>query len=282
VDVMTNPIADPLVEVPDTDAMSPLVHLDSRPEGAVTVWINRPAKKNAFDAATIAALREAFETLHGAEGVRIVFLRGVGGAFCAGADLEWMRAAAEWSEDDNRADALDLAHMLKALHDIPALTVALVEGPAFGGGAGLVAACDHALATADAKFAFSEVKLGLTPATISPYVIAALGPRTAKLLFATGRVFDADQAWSYGLVDEVFDDAAGLVAAQDALIEEVAACAPGAIGDAKALVNDFVSQKIDRGLIDETAKRIARRRVSEEGQEGVRAFLARRKPSWSN
>jgi methylglutaconyl-CoA hydratase len=278
---MTNPIADPIVEVPDTDAMTPLVHLDSTPEGAVTVWINRPARKNAFDAATIAALHQAFETLHGAEGVRIVFLRGVGGAFSAGADLEWMKAAADWSEDDNRDDALALAQMLKALHDIPALTVALVEGPAFGGGAGLVAACDHALATADARFAFSEVKLGLTPATISPYVIAALGPRTAKLLFATGRVFDADQAWSYGLVDEVFDDAAGLVAAQDALVEEVAACAPGAIGDAKALVNDFVGQKIDRGLLDETARRIARRRVSDEGQEGVRAFLERRKPGWT-
>ncbi|HWW27340.1 MAG TPA: enoyl-CoA hydratase-related protein, partial [Caulobacter sp.] len=126
---MTNPIADPIVEVPDTDAMTPLVHLDSTPGGAVTVWINRPARKNAFDAATIAALHQAFETLHGAEGVRIVFLRGVGGAFSAGADLEWMKAAADWSEDDNREDALGLAQMLKALHDIPALTVALVEGP---------------------------------------------------------------------------------------------------------------------------------------------------------
>jgi len=278
---MTNPIADPLVEVPDTDTMSPLVHLESTPEGAVTVWINRAEKKNAFDAETIAALREAFETLHGAEGVRVVFLRGVGGVFSAGADLTWMASAVEASEDDNRTDALDLAHMLKALHDVPALTVALVEGPAYGGGAGLVAACDHALAIADATFSFSEVKLGLTPATISPYVIAALGPRTAKLLFATGRVFDADAAWSYGLVDEVFDDAASLEAARDALIEEMVACAPGAIGDAKALVNDFVDQKIDRGLIEETAKRIARRRVSEEGQEGVRAFLARRKPAWS-
>ncbi len=278
---MTNPIADPIVEVPDTDAVSPLVHLESTPEGAVTVWINRPEKKNAFDAATIAALREAFETLHGAEGVRVVFLRGMGGAFSAGADLSWMADAVEWDEDDNRQDALELAHMLKALHDVPALTVALVEGPAFGGGAGLVAACDHAMATADATFSFSEVKLGLTPATISPYVIAALGPRTAKLLFATGRVFDADAAWSYGLVDEVFDDVAGLEVARDALIEEMSACAPGAIGDAKALVNDFADQKIDRGLIEETAKRIARRRVSEEGQEGVRAFLARRKPAWS-
>jgi methylglutaconyl-CoA hydratase len=278
---MTNPIADPIVEVPDTDAVSPLVHLESTPEGAVTVWINRPEKKNAFDAATIAALREAFETLHGAEGVRVVFLRGMGGAFSAGADLSWMADAVDWSEDDNRLDALELAHMLKALHDVPALTVALVEGPAFGGGAGLVAACDHAMATADATFSFSEVKLGLTPATISPYVIAALGPRTAKLLFATGRVFDADAAWSYGLVDEVFDDVAGLEVARDALIEEMVACAPGAIGDAKALVNDFADQKIDKGLIEESAKRIARRRVSEEGQEGVRAFLARRKPSWT-
>ena len=278
---MTNPIADPLVEVPDTDTMSPLVHLESTPAGAVTVWINRPEKKNAFDAATIAALREAFETLHGAEGVRVVFLRGMGGVFSAGADLAWMADAIEWDEDDNRQDALELAHMLKALHDVPALTVALVEGPAFGGGAGLVAACDHAIATADATFSFSEVKLGLTPATISPYVIAALGPRTTKLLFATGRVFDADAAWSYGLVDEVFDDAAGLEVARDALIEEMVACAPGAIGDAKALVNDFTDQKLDKGLIEETAKRIARRRVSVEGQEGVRAFLARRKPSWT-
>lgn len=277
---MTNPIADPIVEVPDTDAMSPLVHMESTPEGAVTVWINRPEKKNAFDAATIAALRQTFETLHGAEGVRVVFLRGVGGAFSAGADLSWMADAVEWDEDDNREDALELAHMLKALHDIPALTVALVEGPAFGGGAGLVAACDHALATADAKFSFSEVKLGLTPATISPYVIAALGPRTTKLLFATARVFDADAAWSYGLVDEVFDDVAGLEAARDALIEEVLPCAPGAIGEAKALVNDFAGQKLDRGLVEETARRIARRRVSEEGREGVRAFLERRKPSW--
>ncbi|PHY13828.1 enoyl-CoA hydratase [Caulobacter sp. B11] len=278
---MTNPIADPIVEVPDTDAMSPLVHLESTPSGAVTVWINRPEKKNAFDGPTIAALREAFETLHGAEGVRIVFLRGVGGVFSAGADLDWMASAVEWSEDDNRDDALGLAHMLKALHDVPALTVALVEGPAFGGGAGLVAACDHALATADATFSFSEVKLGLTPATISPYVIAALGPRTTKLLFATGRLFDADAAWSYGLVDEVFDDAASLEAARDALVEEVILCAPGAIGDAKALVNDFADQKIDKGLIEESAKRIARRRISDEGQEGVRAFLARRKPAWS-
>jgi len=278
---MTNPIADPIVEVPDTDAVSPLVHLESTPEGAVTVWINRPEKKNAFDAATIAALREAFETLHGAEGVRVVFLRGMGGAFSAGADLSWMADAVDWSEDDNRLDALELAHMLKALHDVPALTVALVEGPAFGGGAGLVAACDHAMDLADATFSFSEVKLGLTPATISPYVIAALGPRTTKLLFATGRVFDADAAWSYGLVDEVFDDVAGLEVARDALIEEMSACAPGAIGDAKALVNDFADQKLDKGLVEETAKRIARRRVSEEGQEGVRAFLARRKPAWS-
>jgi methylglutaconyl-CoA hydratase len=274
-----NAIAHPLVAGAAPDADERLVQIDSTTDGVVFVTINRPEKRNAFDAVTIAALYEAFETLQGADHVRVVFVRGAGGTFSAGADLSWMRDAADWSESDNRDDAMGLARMLKALHDVPALTVAIVEGAAMGGGAGIVAACDMAVAVEGTRFAFSEVKLGLTPATISPYVIAALGPRTAKLLFATGRVFDADAAWSYGLIDEVFDNAAGLEAAQDALVEEVAACAPGAIGDAKALVNDFVAQKIDRGLIDETAKRIARRRVSEEGQEGVRAFLERRKPS---
>ena len=188
---MTNPIADPFVEVPDTDTQSDLVRIDATPEGAVTVIIDRAAKNNAFNAELIAALREAFETLHAADGVRVVFVRGEGGNFSAGADLEWMRSASDLTEADNRDDAMQLAIMLKHLHDLPCLTVALVEGGAFGGGAGLVAACDMAIATSDARFAFSEVKLGLIPATISPYVVAAVGPRRARALFAHGRVFGA-------------------------------------------------------------------------------------------
>ena len=278
---MTNPIADPLVEGPDSEIRPDLVTIEATPDGIATVTLNRPDRKNAFNDELIAALHEAFETLHGAEGVRIVFLRGVGGAFSAGADLEWMASAADWSEDDNRDDALGLAHMLKALHDVPALTVALVEGPAFGGGAGLVAACDHALATADAKFAFSEVKLGLTPATISPYVIAALGPRTAKLLFATGRVFDAAFAREIGLVDEVVDGREGLQGAMERIADEMTACAPQAVAESKLLVEHIVGRHIDRALMEETARRIAAKRVGAEGQEGVRAFLERRKPAWA-
>lgn len=278
---MTNPIADPLVENIDTDATTNLVLIEGTMDGAVTVTINRAAKKNAFDAATIAALREAFETLHGAEGVRVVFLRGAGGVFSAGADLEWMRSAADWSEADNRDDAMGLASMLKALHDVPALTVALVEGAAFGGGAGLVAACDMAIATQDVKFSFSEVRLGLTPATISPYVVAAIGPRAAKVLFATGRVFGAGDAQAYGLIQEVAPDGGTLEALQAAIADGMKPCAPGAIGDSKALVDAVVGRPIDHGLMEETARLIARRRVSDEGQEGVRAFLEKRKPTWA-
>lgn len=276
-----NAIAQPLVPGAAPDADDSLVRVEATPEGAVFVTINRPARKNAFDAATIAALREAFETLHAADGVRIVFVRGAGGTFSAGADLNWMRDAVDWSEGDNRDDAMGLARMLKALHDVPALTVAIVEGAAMGGGAGIVAACDLAIAEANAKFAFSEVKLGLIPATIAPYVIQAIGPRTAKALFATARGFTAEEARAFGLVHEVVADPERLQDAIEALIAGMIACAPGAVGDAKRLVNDLTDQPITGALLDDTARRIARARVSLEGQEGVRAFLERRKPGWT-
>jgi methylglutaconyl-CoA hydratase len=278
---MSNPIADPLVEGVDSDAQSSLVLVDATPEGVATVTINRPARKNAFNAEVIGALREAFETLEGADGVRVIFIRGAGGAFSAGADLQWMRDAADYSEEDNRDDAMRMAVMLKHLHDLPALTVALVEGAAFGGGAGLVAACDMAIATSDATFAFSEVRLGLVAATISPYVIAAIGPRRARGLFALGRTFDAEAARDFGLVDQVVADATALDAMAQAIATEAMACAPGAIGESKRLVDHVAGRQIDHPLMAETAHRIARIRVGPEGQEGVRAFLARRKPIWA-
>lgn len=278
---MPNPIADPLVEGVDSDAASPLVGIESTRDGAVTVTLNRPTKKNAFNAELIAALAEAFETLHGAEGVRVVFIRGAGGSFSAGADLEWMRAAAEFTEAQNRDDAFELARMLKLLWDIPALTVALVEGAVFGGGGGLVAACDLALATADARFSFSEVRLGLIPATISPYVVHAIGPRAARGLFATGRIFDAAHAEKIGLVTEVVPDVTALEVARARIVREIMTVAPGASAESKKLVDDVYGEKIDRGLMEETARRIARARASEEGQEGVRAFLNKTKPTWA-
>lgn len=278
---MSNSIADPPTERVDPDPQADLVRVEATAEGVATVSINRAARKNSFNAETIAALYEAFETLQGAEGVRIVFLRGEGGVFSAGADLEWMRDAVSWTEADNREDAMEMAKMLKALWDLPAFTVALVEGGAYGGGAGLVAACDWAVAVDTAKFSFSEVKLGLIPATISPYVVAAIGPRAARGLFASARVFDAAEAQRLGLVSEVVADAAALLAARERLAKEIMACAPGAVADSKQLVDDVVGEAIDHGLMEETSRRIARARVGEEGQAGVRAFLDRKTPDWA-
>lgn len=277
---MTNPIADPLVEGVDTDAQSRLVLIEASPEGVATVTINRADRRNAFNAEVIGALREAFETLEGADGVRVIFVTGAGGTFSAGADLEWMRDAADHTEDDNREDAMAMARMLKHLHDLPMLTVALVEGAAFGGGAGLAAACDMAIATADARFAFSEVKLGLVPATISPYVVAAVGPRRARGLFALGRAFDARQAQSFGLIDLVVEGPEGLAGARDAIVSDIMACGPEAVDEAKRLVEHVAHRHIDHALMTETAHWIARIRVSPEGREGVRAFLEGRPPSW--
>jgi methylglutaconyl-CoA hydratase len=277
---MPNPISDPFVENPDTNATSDLVSLEATEDGAVTVTLNRADKKNAFNAELIGALRETFETLRDQETVRVVFLRGEGGTFSAGADLEWMRDAADHLEADNRDDAMQMAIMLKHLYDIPALTVALVEGGAFGGGVGLAAACDMAIAVEDARFAFSEVKLGLVAATISPYVVAAIGPRKARRLFSTGEVFDADLAREIGLVDEVVPDVAALEAAKDRIRQGMQACAPGAVGESKKLVAHLIGRHIDHALMDHTARLIAAQRVGAEGQAGVRSFLAGTKPPW--
>ncbi len=276
-----NAIAHPLLADPAPDANDDLVRIDSTADGVVFVTINRPDKRNAFDAPTIAALYEAFETLQGADHVRVVFIRGAGGTFSAGADLGWMADAARWSESDNRDDAMGLAKMLKALHDVPALTVAIVEGAAMGGGAGIVAACDMAVAVEGARFAFSEVKLGLIPATIAPYVVEAVGARTARALFMTAELFDAEAARTYGLIGHVLDSADQIDGFVAGLVAGMKACAPGAVGETKRLVNHVAGHRIDHALMEETAKRIARARVSAEGQEGVGAFLEKRKPRWA-
>jgi methylglutaconyl-CoA hydratase len=278
---MPNPIADPFVEVPDSDAASSLVLMEATEEGAVTVSLNRPDKKNAFNAELIGALRETFETLRDQDALRVVFVRGEGGTFSAGADLEWMRDAIDHTEEDNRDDAMQMAIMLKHLYDIPALTVALVEGGAFGGGAGLAAACDMAIAVGGAKFAFSEVKLGLVAATISPYVVGAIGPRRARRLFSSGEVFDAESALRFGLVDEIVPDAAGLEAAKGRIAQAQVACAPGAVDDSKQLVAYLIGRHLDHALMEHTAKLIAARRVGEEGQAGVRAFLEGKPAPWA-
>jgi len=277
---MTNPIVDPLVEGVDTSPTSDLVDIDATVEGAVTVLLNRPARRNALDPDLISALEEAFRTLAGAEGVRVIFVRGAGGTFCAGSDPAWLRRALDRAEDESREDALDYGRMLKQLWDLPQLTVALIEGAAYGAGAGLAAACDLAVATADATFAFSDARMGLVPATIAPYVVDAIGPRQARGLFATGGLFDADYAQRIGLITEVCVDGAALDAARDRIAGDILACAPGAVAETKQLIEDVYARPIDHELIELGARRAAAAWVSEEGQEGVRAFLDRRSPGW--
>jgi methylglutaconyl-CoA hydratase len=273
--------------------------LDVSAEGLGTITLNRPGKRNAFDELMIAALSEHFETLKGADHVRAVFIRGAGETFCAGADIDWMKRGGERTEEDNEADALALARMLKHLHDLPQITVALVHGAAMGGGAGIVAACDVAVAVKDAKFRFSEVRLGLTPATISPYVVEAIGPRVARALFATAEGFDGEYAEKIGLVQYTVEDQAGLAAMMEHLSDLAMAAAPGAVADAKALVRHLTDDVtrvrnfivpvqlanghvIDEDLMKETARRIAKRRASSEGREGLAAFLEKRKPEWNS
>jgi methylglutaconyl-CoA hydratase len=251
-------------------------------EGIAVITLNRPAKRNAFDELMIANLSEHFETLKGADHVRAVFIRGAGETFCAGADIDWMKRGGERDEKENEADALDLAHMLKKLHDLPQLTVALVQGAAMGGGAGIVAACDVAVAVKSAKFRFSEVRLGLTPATISPYVVEAIGPRMARALFASAEGFDGAYAENIGLAQYTVDDEAGLTSMMEHLSDLALGAAPGAVADSKALVRYVAAHDIDEHLLKETARRIAKRRASSEGREGLKAFLEKRKPEWNS
>lgn len=269
------------------------VLLDVTPEGVAELTLNRPEKRNAFDEVMIDELVETFRTLKGADHVRIVFIRGAGEVFCAGADIEWMRRQGQRTREDNEIDALAMAHMFKALHDLPQLTVALVQGAAFGGGAGLVAASDIAVAIKDAQFRFSEVRLGLTPATIAPYVVEAIGPRWAKALFASAEGFDGAFAEKIGLVQYAVEDEAAMDKLAEHLADLAFAAAPGAVDEAKALVRFIVDSAthervgvgghlIDERLMKETAKRIAARRASEEGREGLAAFLEKRKPGWAS
>ena len=258
-----------------------LITLEATQEGLAVVTLNRPDVHNAFNAELIAELTDAFHTIADQRTIRMMILRGAGKSFSAGADLNWMKLAAMHTREDNERDAMNLAEMLRTLYDMPQMTLALVQGAAMGGGAGLVAACDVAVAMKGTKFRFSEVRLGLTPATISPYVIEAIGARWAKALFTTAETFDAEYAEKLGLVQYVVENQAEMTAMEEHLADLVFAAAPGAVAESKALVRDVSGVFIDKDLSQETSKRIAARRVSDEGKEGIEAFLDKRPPLWA-
>jgi len=247
--------------------------------GVARVRLNNPDKHNAFDDEIIGELTEAFVAIADNSNVRVMVLGSEGKSFSAGADLEWMKRMASYSYDENLRDASALALMLKTLNEIPQPTIARVQGAAFGGAVGLVSCCDMAVAASAASFSLSEVKIGLVPATISPYVIAAIGQRAARRYFVTAERFDAHRALQLGLVNEVVD-AEQLDQEIDRLINTLLANGPEAVTGAKQLVFDVAGKPIDQQLIDATCETIAAIRVSEQGQEGLQAFLERRKPQW--
>ena len=241
--------------------------------------MNRAQVHNAFDAGLIADMQAALESIATDANIRVLVLEAEGPSFSAGADLNWMRGMATASEAENREDSLALARLMRTLDELPKPTIARVQGAAFGGGVGLVACCDIAIAAAGVKFGLTESKLGLLPAVISPYVIAAIGPRHARRYFATAEIFDADEACRIGLLHAVVNPTA-LDTAVQRQIDLLLKAGPVASASAKQLVHSVCAHTDGAKHDADNAALIARLRVSPEGQEGLAAFLDKRKPSW--
>jgi methylglutaconyl-CoA hydratase len=254
--------------------------LEVQMDGAVaTVWLNRPDVRNAFNETAISEVTAVFRALDADHRVRAIVLAARGPAFCAGADLNWMKKIAGYSRAENLADAAGLAGMLRALHCCTKPVVARVQGDCYAGGMGLAAVCDIVVAAEGAHFCLSEVKLGLIPATISPYVIRAMGAQAARRYFLTAERFSASQARQMGLAHEVVapDE---LDQAVQGILTSLLAASPHAVAEAKRLVRDVAGKPLTDALVDETVMRIADIRASEQGREGVRSFLEKRRPSW--
>jgi methylglutaconyl-CoA hydratase len=255
-----------------------LTHIDE--QGVATLTMNRPELHNAFDDVMVAALATELKLLDSDERVRIVRLAGSGKSFSAGADLNWMRRMATYGHEENLSDALALAGLLQTLNRLSKPTMALVQGVAYGGGVGLMACCDMVLAVERATFSLSEVKLGLFPSLISPYVIAAMGARACRRYFLSAETFDAREACRLGLVHEVVADQDALQELSARLAGQLLKNGPSAMSGAKRLIASVSARALDDGLIADTAKWIADQRETAEGREGLAAFLEKRKPGW--
>ncbi len=253
------------------------LNIEMNKHGVARVILNRPEVHNALNEVLIQELYDAFDMLGRHKDVRVIVLTGMGKSFSAGADLTWMQRAAAQSEDENRADAVRLAQMFDRLNTCPKPTVALVNGAALGGGVGLVSCCDMAVAATGAVFGLTEVRLGLIPATISPYVVARIGAAQSRRYMLTGERFDASTARAIGLVHDVAGD---IEAAAKPILDALCANGPDAMADTKRLIAEVAGREPTPQLRDMTAGRIAARRASDEGREGIAAFLDKRKPNW--
>ncbi|MBM3517260.1 MAG: enoyl-CoA hydratase/isomerase family protein [Alphaproteobacteria bacterium] len=248
--------------------------------GLAVVTMNRPEVHNALDDHMVARLTKLLREVAADEDVRTVALAASGRSFSAGADLEAMRRAASAPAAENLERAMALAELLRLLDTLPQPTIGCVQGPCYGGGVGLLACCDVVVAARRARFQLTEVRLGLIPAVISPYVVRALGVRQARRFFLTGEAISAEEAQRFGLVHELVAEPGDLHAARARFAQMLKLGAPGAVTEAKRLIADVANRPIDPDLIAETARRIAERRTTAEGIEGVEAFLAKRRPSW--
>ncbi|MBR45435.1 MAG: enoyl-CoA hydratase [Rhodospirillaceae bacterium] len=254
-----------------------LVTVDAK--GVATITLNRPEKHNAFDDAVIAHLTRELRTLGDDENVRVVVLAARGPSFCAGADLQWMKRTAEFSESENLQDASAMAELLQILYTLPKPTVALIQGPAYAGGVGLICACDIAIAARSARFSITEVRLGLIPSVISPFLINAIGESYARRYVLTGERISSAEAERIGLVHEVVPDEA-LAVRGETFAKMLLKGGPESLREAKTLIKAVHGREVDSAMLVDLAKRIARVRVSDEAQEGMGAFLEKRKPRW--
>lgn len=254
-----------------------LTTIDQR--GVARLTMNRPHVRNAFDEELIGAICDAMGKLNADPNIRAVVLTGAGGAFSGGADLNMMRSAADYSAAENKDDARRLAHMLNSIYESPKPTIALVNGPAMGGAVGIIAACDIAIAAEDAFMALTEVRVGLIPAVISPFVVRAMGPRNARRYFLTGERIDADAARRIGLIHMVAM-AAQIDETLDGVIADLLRGAPGAVREAKDLIKAVAFRPLNDSITEETAGWIARIRATKEGKEGLESYLEKRKPDW--
>ena len=242
------------------------------------VWMNRPQVRNAFDGLMVSELRKALFDLGALDGIRVIVLGGRGPCFCAGADLQWMKATVAFSREENLREAQALADLFFTVYESPKPIVARVHGAALGGGAGLVAACDIPVAALGTQFGFTEVRLGIIPSVISPYVLGKIGESAARELFLTGEQFEAVRALEIGLVRAAVPES-DLDVVVNARVEQLLKAAPRAIAEAKALMREVVFHRVE-DVQRYTVERIADVRASPEGQEGMRAFLEKRKPYW--
>jgi methylglutaconyl-CoA hydratase len=247
--------------------------------GCATLTLNNPEQHNAFDDQMITELTTALLKLRENPQVRVILLAANGRSFSAGADLNWMRRMADYSQQENIQDAVALAELMRTLNEMPQPTIALVQGAAFGGGVGLIAACDIAIASERSSFCLSEVRLGLIPAVISPYVLMAIGQRQARRYFLTAERFSAAEALRIGLVHQLCAEAE-LVETATVLCRQLLQNGPQALSEAKRLIREVSGRSVDAELIELTAARIAAIRASAEGREGLSAFLAKQQPSW--